>query len=87
MNLTCCALALSVAQVFFPPQEGNSALVETFVIFGAAFLMRPIGGAMLGYIGDKYGRKKALELRFVEYFHLLLDSMSLYKLTIVIVAL
>lgn len=51
-----------VADVFFPPQEGNSALVETFTIFGAAFLMRPIGGCILGYIGDKYGRKKALEL-------------------------
>lgn len=30
-----------LSEVFFPPQTGNRALVESFVIFGAAFLMRP----------------------------------------------
>jgi MHS family proline/betaine transporter-like MFS transporter len=29
-------------------------------VFGGAFLMRPIGGMLLGYVGDKYGRKRAL---------------------------
>jgi len=53
-----------IAKVFFPPtldgdeQDGN--LVKSFVIFGSAFLMRPIGGLMIGYIGDKHGRKEAL---------------------------
>lgn len=51
-----------ISEVFFPKQEGDAALVETFAIFGAAFFMRPIGGMILGYIGDTYGRKKALEL-------------------------
>jgi len=53
-----------IAEVFFPPtadedeQDGN--LVKSFVIFGSAFLMRPIGGLIIGYVGDKHGRKKAL---------------------------
>jgi Sugar (and other) transporter len=52
-----------LGEVFFPPnQKGGteSTTTESYVVFGLAFLMRPIGGAMLGYIGDKYGRKKAL---------------------------
>ena len=31
-------------------------------IFEKAFLMRPVGGLTIGYIGDKYGRKQALVL-------------------------
>jgi MHS family proline/betaine transporter-like MFS transporter len=34
--------------------------VKSFVIFGSAFLMRPVGGLVIGYIGDKHGRKTAL---------------------------
>jgi hypothetical protein len=30
-----------IADVFFPPQEGDDALMESFVVFGGAFLMRP----------------------------------------------
>ena len=37
-------------------------MVESFLVFGGAFLMRPIGGCVMGYIGDLYGRKKALEI-------------------------
>ena len=31
-------------------------------VFGAAFLMRPLGGIVMGRIGDTVGRKKALEV-------------------------
>ena len=37
-------------------------MIESFSIFGLAFFMRPLGGILLGYIGDKYGRKQALEI-------------------------
>jgi MHS family proline/betaine transporter-like MFS transporter len=51
-----------IAQVFFPPETygENGNLVKAFAIFGGAFLMRPIGGLVIGYIGDKHGRKQAL---------------------------
>jgi len=51
----------TIAQVFFPP--GNSAhhnLILSFLVFGGAFLMRPLGGLIAGHIGDKHGRKRAL---------------------------
>lgn len=54
-----------LGKVFFPPQVGNQQLMESFAIFGGAFLMRPIGGILMGWIGDKYGRKKALEISIV----------------------
>jgi len=51
-----------IGDVFFPPQEGHAAIVESFAVFGGAFIMRPIGGVLMGYIGDTYGRKTALEI-------------------------
>jgi len=50
-----------LSDVFFPPdQEGHAALVESFAVFGGAFLMRPLGGVMMGYLGDRYGSRRAL---------------------------
>mmetsp|Transcript_27634 Transcript_27634/g.50313 ORF Transcript_27634/g.50313 Transcript_27634/m.50313 type:complete len:156 (+) Transcript_27634:229-696(+) len=40
----------------------TSNLVRSFAVYGGAFLMRPVGGLVIGYIGDKYGRKQALVL-------------------------
>ena len=40
-----------LADQFFPKQAGDLALLEAFAVFGAAFLMRPIGGLVLGIIG------------------------------------
>jgi MHS family proline/betaine transporter-like MFS transporter len=51
-----------IGQVFFPPQENTKAIIESFAVFGLAFLVRPIGGLVMGYIGDTYGRKTALEI-------------------------
>src|SRR5207248_5373693 len=31
-------------------------------VFATGFLMRPVSGLMFGYIGDRLGRKQALEL-------------------------
>ena len=67
-----------IATVFFPPSDENdinndgqidmggeidtSNLVHSFTVCGGAFLMRPVGGLVIGSIGDKYGRKQALVL-------------------------
>lgn len=52
-----------LGDVFFPPhQDGHAAIIESFAVFGVAFFMRPIGGVMMGYIGDKYGSRKALTI-------------------------
>ena len=49
--------------VFFPKdQPEDLSVIESFAVFGGAFLMRPVGGLVIGYYGDVYGRKYALEL-------------------------
>ena len=51
-----------IALNFFPPdQAGHAALVQSFAVFGVAFLARPFGGALIGQLGDRFGRKLALE--------------------------
>jgi MFS transporter, MHS family, proline/betaine transporter len=54
--------ATVIADTFFPAGNRTSALLYTFGIFGASFVMRPLGGILLGHIGDKIGRRPALAL-------------------------
>lgn len=54
-------LAVVISEVFFPAGENRlTNLMSTFAIFALSFLLRPIGAAMWGMWGDKYGRKWAL---------------------------
>jgi MHS family alpha-ketoglutarate permease-like MFS transporter len=41
---------------------GTTALLSTLAVFAVGFLMRPIGGAILGAYADRKGRKKGLTL-------------------------
>ncbi len=49
-----------IAGQFFPEDDPAAALINAFGVFAAGYLMRPLGGVVFGYIGDKLGRKKAL---------------------------
>jgi len=40
--------------------DEQTSLFITFTLFAIGFVFRPIGSLIFGYIGDKYGRKKAL---------------------------
>lgn len=53
-----CASLL--AQQFFPELSPDSALLQTYLIFCAGSLAKPIGACIFGYIGDLYGRAPAL---------------------------
>jgi MHS family alpha-ketoglutarate permease-like MFS transporter len=50
------------AAQFFAPGNDTAALLSTLAVFAAGFVMRPIGGAVLGAYADRYGRKKGLSL-------------------------
>ncbi len=52
--------ATILSGLFFPEEDKVVALIATYGIFAAGFLMRPIGGMIFGVMGDKLGRKKAL---------------------------
>lgn len=49
-----------LASLFFPNQNKFTALMLTYAIFAIGFLARPIGAALFGHFGDRFGRKKTL---------------------------
>jgi MFS transporter, MHS family, proline/betaine transporter len=51
-----------IARNFFPPGDPAAALLSSFAVFGVGFLMRPLGGIIIGRFGDTTGRKAALML-------------------------
>lgn len=52
--------AAYIAHTFFPASSEFASLMMTFAVFGAGFLMRPIGAIVLGAYIDKVGRRKGL---------------------------
>ncbi len=54
--------AASIGRDFFPREEGVAQLLAVFGVFAIGYLARPIGGAVIGYIGDYYSRRTALNI-------------------------
>ncbi|MBU6529643.1 MFS transporter [Streptomyces mayonensis] len=50
------------ASAFFPEGDATSQLLHTAGIFAVGFFMRPVGGWLLGRLGDRKGRKTALNV-------------------------
>ncbi len=55
-------VATIIAHKFFPPGDEVSSLLATFATFGIGFAARPLGGIIIGRMGDTRGRKAALLL-------------------------
>lgn len=55
-------LAPVFASQFFPADDEVAALLSTLAVFAVGFVMRPVGGAILGAYADRHGRKKGLTL-------------------------
>jgi MHS family proline/betaine transporter-like MFS transporter len=54
-------LAVEIGATFFPQSSKELQLVNSFGVYLAAFIMRPIGAILFGEIGDRIvGRKHAL---------------------------
>ncbi|MNO24019.1 Alpha-ketoglutarate permease [compost metagenome] len=54
------AFSLYFAKAFFPAGDTTAQLLNTAAIFAVGFLMRPIGGWLMGLYADRKGRKAAL---------------------------
>lgn len=52
--------ATYIARTFFPAASEFASLMQTFAVFGAGFLMRPLGAIVLGAYIDKVGRRRGL---------------------------
>ncbi|MGJ8525079.1 Proline/betaine transporter [Halomonadaceae bacterium LMG 33818] len=58
-------MATIIGKVFFPDGSATVQLLATFGTLAAAFLMRPIGGIVLGPLGDKLGRQRVLAITMI----------------------
>lgn len=59
------AAALFFNKLFFPEGDPVVAMIASFASFGVAYIARPIGGLVMGHIGDSMGRKKALMITLI----------------------
>jgi MFS family permease len=50
-------LAPFFAKAFFPAENETAALLAAFATYAAGFVVRPLGGVILGRLGDLVGRK------------------------------
>jgi MHS family alpha-ketoglutarate permease-like MFS transporter len=56
------AFSIYFASVFFPSGNPTAQLLNTAGIFAVGFLIRPLGGWLLGWYADRSGRRAALTL-------------------------
>ncbi len=55
-------LMLVLGPLFFPAASGYGQLLLTTATFGVGFLMRPVGGMLIGSYADRHGRRAAMTL-------------------------
>lgn len=52
--------AAQIGHAFFPKEDPVAQVIAAFGVFAAGYLARPLGGVLVGHIGDRYGRQPAL---------------------------
>src|SRR6202034_1256731 len=57
--------AAYLSKAFFPNSDPTISILLTFGTFGLSYLIRPIGGVVLGAYADRYGRKASLMISIV----------------------
>jgi len=63
-------LASEIGYNFFPSNSSDEvlSLLKAYGVFAGAFIMRPVGGVIFGMLGDKTGRKRALQISMILMF-------------------
>ena len=56
--------AVEIGRTFFPATNPQSSLLAALATFGAGFLTRPLGGLVIGVLGDRLGRRPMMLLSF-----------------------
>jgi MHS family alpha-ketoglutarate permease-like MFS transporter len=59
------AFALYFAPAFFPSADPVVQQLNAATLFAAGFLVRPLGGWLFGYLGDRHGRRLSLTISVV----------------------
>lgn len=59
------ASALVFSQLFFPQGNPVAATLASLASFGVAYVARPIGGLIMGHVGDRISRRTALMITLI----------------------
>ncbi|MDQ8039704.1 MAG: MFS transporter [Rickettsiella sp.] len=57
--------AKTLGSLFFPSSDAIVSLLATYGLFAVGYLMRPLGGIILGHMGDRVGRKKTFLITII----------------------
>ena len=52
--------AVTIGKHFFPQSDPVASLLAAFAAFAVGYGARPLGGMVLGHVGDKFGRKPVM---------------------------
>lgn len=63
--LTFATLAVVLGPLFFPSSDPNAGLLASLATFGVGMVVRPIGSALFGSLGDRIGRKPVFMITIV----------------------
>jgi MFS family permease len=53
-------LAALIGPHFFPSDDAVSSTLSTLAVFAVGFVVRPLGGVLLGTIADRFGRRRIM---------------------------
>lgn len=62
--VTFAFFAVYIGRTFFPSDDPTASLLPALATFGVGFITRPIGGIVIGAMGDRIGRKPAMIFSF-----------------------
>ncbi|MES2141597.1 MAG: MFS transporter [Pseudomonadota bacterium] len=57
--------AKTLGTLFFPSSDSFVSLMASWSLFAVGYLMRPLGGIILGHLGDRIGRKKTFLITLI----------------------
>jgi MFS transporter, MHS family, alpha-ketoglutarate permease len=78
---TYSAFAIYFSASFFPGGDRTAQLLQAAGIFALGFIMRPVGGWLIGLLSDRYGRKYAMTISvlLMSFGSLLISVTPVYK--------
>jgi MFS transporter, MHS family, citrate/tricarballylate:H+ symporter len=62
--LSYAIFAVYIGKAYFPAGSSGTSLLLSEAVFGLGFVARPLGGIVLGTLGDRIGRKPAMLISF-----------------------
>ncbi len=54
--------ATGIGRRFFPHEDAVAQLLSAFGVFALGYVMRPVGGVLIGHIGDRSARRSPFRL-------------------------